>query len=173
MPSQGQYTQPYYGYGSGYYNGPYGYSPGSMYYADPLYYNRIAPRYTYYYPYPVIVRCPDKNSDGRCDKPVKDRDGDNDQGGHHVNDNDSKYRRDARGIVPQTRAPQATRSETVTRTATQPAAVQRTQVMQAQEPRVMRPAQQPRGSEDSAPPPRRADPPQQWPQQMQWQQQRR
>ena len=170
MPSQGQ-ASPYYSYGygsgSGYYSGPYGYSPGSTYYADPLYYNRVAPYYTYYYPYPVIVRCPDKNSDGRCDKPVKN----GGHGGHPVIDNDSKYRRDARGIVPQTRVPEAARSEPVTKG--QPA--QRVQVMPAQEPRVA-PAQPPRGDrgQDHTPPPRRAEVPQQWwPQQAQWPQQRR
>jgi len=178
LPSQGGYAQPSYGYGSGgygygsgYYYGPYGYSPGA-YYADPLYYN--APYRTYYYPYPVIVRCPDKNSDGRCDKPVKQHDGN--QGGGNVDL--TKYRRDARGIVPQTRVPDAvkrTASVTPTQTVTQPA--QRTQVMPAQEPRAA-PAQ-PRNdrgsrSQNSAPPPARpANMPQPWPQQALWPQQHR
>jgi hypothetical protein len=189
LPAQGGYAQPSYGYGSGpYYGsygygsgsyyGPYGYSPGA-YYGDPRYYGQVAPYGYggYYYPYPVIVRCPDKNSDGRCDKPAKQHDGNGNghQGGGHVDL--SKYRRDARGIVPPTRVPnEVTRTETTTRTQT---VTQPVQPMRAQEPRVIPPQAQLRNdhatrSQNSPPSPARpANVPQQWPQQAQWPQQRR
>jgi len=102
MPSQGQSSSPYYGYGSSYYGyGPgsnyYNNGPGYGYYSDPQYYGSVARYpYGYYYPYPVIVRCPDTNRDGRCDKPVKhDDDGDHDGDGHHHRgdrDDNPKYR---------------------------------------------------------------------------------
>lgn len=103
-------TSPYYGgYGSGYYAPGYsGYSPG-YYYSDPMYYGSAGPYaypYTYGYGYPVYIRCPDNNNDGRCDKRVKDghdNDHDGDHDGNHEGQwqprDGAKHPRDARGQV--------------------------------------------------------------------------
>lgn len=78
------YYDPYYGGGSsGYYSRYYGYG------SDPYYYDRVAPAYGYYYPYPryPLVYCVDANRDGRCDRKRHDRDHDQD-GDHDDHDRD-------------------------------------------------------------------------------------